>query len=107
MHAKLVVNVPSWQGAALSNKAIASRHVADLGLAPSVLADFEAVIGSDSRRVHVCAWLDGGQLQPLSHVRVEERPQLRAHLLAAREGEGGGGALHGSAYTLISREALQ
>lgn len=64
MHAKLVVNVPSWQGAALSNKAIASRHVADLGLAPSVLADFEAVIGSDSRRVHVCAWLDGGQLQP-------------------------------------------
>ena len=34
---KMVVNFPSWTGAALANKSAASRHVDGLGLGPAVL----------------------------------------------------------------------
>lgn len=66
-HHKMVVNVPSWSGAALANKGAASLHLGRLGIGPAVVADFEAELPPGSgvaRRVHVCEWLDGGEVMP-------------------------------------------
>jgi hypothetical protein len=66
-HHKMVVNVPSWTGATLANKAAASAHLEALGIGPAVVAEFETELplGSGvSRRVHACEWLGGGELLP-------------------------------------------
>lgn len=66
-HRKMVVNVPSWSGATLANKAAASVHLGELGIGPAVVADFESEIplGSGvSRRVHACEWFGGGEFLP-------------------------------------------
>lgn len=67
VHRKMVVNVPSWSGATLANKAAASIHLGELGIGPAVIADFEVELplgSGESRRVHACEWFGGGEFLP-------------------------------------------
>jgi hypothetical protein len=55
---RVVVNIPSWTGAVLSNKTAASHAAAATGLAPKVLAS------EDGGAFMVCEFVDGGTLTP-------------------------------------------
>lgn len=91
-HRMMVVNVPSWSGATLANKAAASVHLAGLGIGPAILGDFAAELPPGSgvvRRVHVCEWLGGGEVLP-------EELQTSAHIAALGSLYG---RLHNSEHT--------
>ena len=63
---RIVANVPSWRGATLLNKAVASRHLAERGLAPAVLAELTLPPTVGARDcplpLHVVEFLSGGIL---------------------------------------------
>ncbi len=71
-HRRVVANVPSWRGATLLNKEVASRHLADRGLAPAVLAELTLPAAVDTLAttddandplpLHVVEFLSGGIL---------------------------------------------
>ena len=64
---QLVVNLPSWRGAILQNKAAASAFVAQLGLSPQILFEGEMEIEvcgeAQTRYATVCEFLSGGELE--------------------------------------------
>ena len=64
---RIVATVPSWRGATLLNKEVASRHLAGRGLAPAVLAELTLPPAAGAREdyplpLHVVEFLSGGIL---------------------------------------------
>lgn len=77
-HRKIVANVPSWRGATLLNKEVASRHLADRGLAPAVLAELAIPAGvseTEPLPLHIVEFLAGGTL---SQTDLAEESGMRA-----------------------------